>query len=67
MEAHLAAVGFFKESTGRAVIEAEALTGGLQNTNYKVTTASGEVFVVRIPASDAREHGQGTAAQQRAQ
>ena len=39
-------------------MKSEALAGGLQNTNFKVTTAAGASFVVRIPASDAAQHGQ---------
>ena len=42
----------------RRITSAERLTGGLQNVNYKVVTTTGEVVVVRIPSTDAREHGQ---------
>lgn len=51
------ALAFFQREGQRAV-RAEPLAGGLQNTNYKVTTASGDAFVVRIPATDAAQHGQ---------
>ena len=45
----------------RRIARAEQLPGGLQNVNYKVVTAKGEVVVVRIPSVDAREHGQSAA------
>lgn len=47
---------FMKE--GNAVVDIQSLSGGLQNTNYKVVTESGDRYVVRVPASDAEDHGQ---------
>ena len=34
------------------------LSGGQQNTNYKVTTNNGKMLVCRVPGIDANEHGQ---------
>ena len=42
----------------KRVVSAERLSGGLQNTNYKVVTVDGTAVVVRIPSLDAEEHGQ---------
>lgn len=48
----------FFQREGQRAVKSEALAGGLQNTNFKVTTAAGLSFVVRIPATDAAQHGQ---------
>lgn len=48
---------FFAQE-GNEIVQIDRLSGGLQNSNFKVTTASGDRFVVRIPATDAAEHGQ---------
>ena len=53
-----ARLAFFARDGEHALTRAEKLQGGLQNTNYKATTKSGNVVVVRIPAPDAAEHGQ---------
>ena len=57
--AALARLPYFLNGDGSSrVAKIELLSGGLQNTNYKVTDEAGEAYVVRIPASDAADHGQ---------
>jgi Ser/Thr protein kinase RdoA (MazF antagonist) len=36
----------------------KCLSGGQQNSNFKVQTTSGAAFVCRVPGVDAQEHGQ---------
>lgn len=48
----------FFAQPGNAVVQIERLSGGLQNTNLKVTAADGRCYVVRVPATDAAHHGQ---------
>ena len=56
----LAQMAYFSSGTDATrLVEVEPLIGGLQNTNYRVTCANGDRFVVRIPAPDAKDHGQG--------
>ena len=50
------ALTIWAESGGLATVE--RLSGGQQNTNYKVVTTSGAAFVCRVPGVDAGEHGQ---------
>ena len=45
-------------TTERQIVTAEQLTGGLQNINFKVATTDGTLVVVRIPSTDAQDHGQ---------
>ncbi len=57
-EGAIAAHPFFARPGAPRVERIERLTGGLQNANFKVTTADGGCLVVRIPAPDAAAHGQ---------
>ena len=57
MEHYVKSLPYFTKSDDK-VIAIEKLSGGQQNTNYKVTTNNGKMFVCRIPGIDANEHGQ---------
>ena len=57
MENYIKSLSCFTRSDDK-VIALEKLSGGQQNTNYKVTTNNGKMFVCRIPGIDANEHGQ---------
>ena len=43
---------------GAPIVEAVRLSGGLQNTNFRVRRSDGAEVVVRVPSPDASEHGQ---------
>ena len=57
MENNIKSLSFFTKSDNKVMV-IEKLSGGQQNTNYKVTTNNGKMFVCRIPGIDANEHGQ---------
>ena len=53
------ALPFFNDAEcGGGISKIEQLPGGQQNSNYKVLTSMGHIYVCRVPGIDAAEHGQ---------